>query len=1136
MADRLQLMMEADRRGILPPDKKVLLDEARRRGLVPNDQPQAMPAPMQPADTRAPLMDVALAAPAGGPGVAPQPKRAQPAIGIMSQFENVIRGSVQGTSPYLDERTPLGEVTAEDDGGGQYYDTAEGRQPVDYGKHTTLRDPATGRMMVFPKDDAKAEPGWKGAGRTLLQGLVVNPITGPATTAAVSLPKVPRAAMAADDAARAAQDVAAFDRAGVPLPPAAFSSAPVRGLAKSVAETPFVGAPVNNAIEDTYQGIANVAKATAERMGPAQTPREAGLTVQTAIERFKDARPVDVVEDTLKGNRALTSSVIKQPTSATSLKTKQAALYEKAWSLIPDEMQRGRAVTDTSRVMQSPSNTRAVVADIVGRNSRMTVQSGENAAGGTVLNPVQGGLLGKMIEAVSNKKWTANLQTLRDMRSEFRRLASGMSDTERNTLKLSDIERIQGGITKDMIALLQRNAARYREAGDVATAENFERSIRQFKVADTYTRLSMERLDTIEKLFKADTAEALSRNITNAALAGTKGNFDMLRTVQRVLHPDEFDSIKSMIVSELGRPVGSARGVVEKLGFSAESFLTRYNNMSDEAKGLLFGGQHKQAIDDLVAMSSRLANIESMANRSRSGANAVNVAGGLAGVASVTAGDVLTPLAVFGGGYGLSMVLSRPLYTRWASQYMNLKAAALAAPSKSVDTALTTHVNRLLMLAKEDAALLPVARAIAGEDGISEGQADEGNGGNGIQIPNRAKNGGEGQNGQFHERPSNSAPGGAQGMDFAPGGPEGDTLSDNPADRIPITADGNEAQAREQQAKGYAANRQRVKDRSLVTYGDQQVIPNNIDDAIDMLISGASKAGEVGAAFPGVGTLIDDAGAALGAGMKTLRSKPPVPQEIIPGASKEGDAILGAERAKREAAQAAQRRAREEVEQKARGAAYQAEAVKKGSTGTVPIARGVDAPSAQRDMAALKSGLPDGTAPMAIKGRQGMPTRDEQIDLVEKYIGTGGRLDDIPAGPWGRNPTDDAREAIQRTYDKTTGRRSTKNDRTTRMQDEPSVGMLADAYRAAKSEAAALREEIGRIKAASKDNVPKEEVDRLTGLLKETQMDLISLQKARAPRRPYRMPGDAAPIAERTDGPMFVPRRDPPRIYRKGQE
>lgn len=42
MADKIALLLEAERRGILPDNKKALLAEARKRGLVPGGQ---RPAP-----------------------------------------------------------------------------------------------------------------------------------------------------------------------------------------------------------------------------------------------------------------------------------------------------------------------------------------------------------------------------------------------------------------------------------------------------------------------------------------------------------------------------------------------------------------------------------------------------------------------------------------------------------------------------------------------------------------------------------------------------------------------------------------------------------------------------------------------------------------------------------------------------------------------------------------------------------------------------------------------------------------------------------------------------------------------------------------------------------------------------------
>lgn len=34
MANKIELMIEAERRGILPPEQAAMLDEARKRGLV----------------------------------------------------------------------------------------------------------------------------------------------------------------------------------------------------------------------------------------------------------------------------------------------------------------------------------------------------------------------------------------------------------------------------------------------------------------------------------------------------------------------------------------------------------------------------------------------------------------------------------------------------------------------------------------------------------------------------------------------------------------------------------------------------------------------------------------------------------------------------------------------------------------------------------------------------------------------------------------------------------------------------------------------------------------------------------------------------------------------------------------------
>lgn len=54
---KLDAMLEAERRGILPEDKRALLNEARRRGLVPGGEPMSLMAPREPAMAAAPTPD-----------------------------------------------------------------------------------------------------------------------------------------------------------------------------------------------------------------------------------------------------------------------------------------------------------------------------------------------------------------------------------------------------------------------------------------------------------------------------------------------------------------------------------------------------------------------------------------------------------------------------------------------------------------------------------------------------------------------------------------------------------------------------------------------------------------------------------------------------------------------------------------------------------------------------------------------------------------------------------------------------------------------------------------------------------------------------------------------------------------------
>ena len=687
----------------------------------------------------------------------------QPGIGSsMLQHELDYRNAARQSTSW-EVRNPqgeysrplLGEAFPLDDGALWFKDPQGNPVRTDKAKHVVLNDEATGKMMVFARTPETDQSGFWGkvlsVGQMLVPGMATGPVTGVSRTAA----NVP--SRAAQRLGEVTEDAAAHARLGVrPFGPA-FGSGPVAATAKQVAEVPIIGGPVVHALKESVGGARQATANVGARYGQATTARDAGVVAQEGIERFKDARPADILdaqaaemplggavrsatgEVVEPGRQAGTlSGVIGRPTSEeTSLKSKQAALYERAWRHLPTHiregvelpMQKGRAVKDLPRVTGDMPESRAVLDGIADRNLRMMNRSRvarEEAAaapgeflqtrqGGipNVALPVRGGVLGEAVEAIHDGNWKGALQTMRDMRSEFRRLSSGMSDTERNVLKLSDIGRLEGAITQDMVNLLQRNVEAYRKLGEHEVARNMERAIREFRRADTYTRLSMERIETIERLFRADTAEGLVRNITNAALAGSKGNEQLLATLRRTLQPEEMGEIASSIIAELGRPVGSARGMTQELNFSVGSFMTKWENMSPRAKELLFAGEHRQSLDDLVRVVNRLANVEALTNTSRSLSNAQGIGAIITAGSSYMAGGLETALGALAAVSTASVLFSRPSYVKWVTGYARLKAAQRVGDNSRK----IAHINQLARMAKSDPkASIPVLRAITARE------------------------------------------------------------------------------------------------------------------------------------------------------------------------------------------------------------------------------------------------------------------------------------------------------------------------------------------------------------------------------------------------------------------------------------
>lgn len=653
-------------------------------------------------------------------------------------------------------------------------------------------DPETGKPAVFARHTAAAggeahtltnEGALTRIAREVVPGLAVGPATGLQKTAqgvrAIdTVGTQSGAALATQRAAEGVRDAQAFENLDVRKFGPAFNQGPTASVAKQLAETYLVGAPIRNALEETVRDTANAGRRIADAMAPSASVEQTGAALQRGLDRYRTAgirslepgvlenlgveavapvqpravmsaeaarraeqagqiraatgetatattsRGTEVpaarpLEQTVLARRSAEdmspqelSAIIRAPGAETSFAARQEALFEHAWQQIPAKFK----INDA----RNPDLLRAVNTDQAFRQIAGT----EQRAG------ISGGVVGgRFADMAQRVRTNVTLPTLKAMRTEIGRALSnfGIYDAR---LDRTQMKQLYAAISRDIEVGVMDMANRARiqsqlgnnraDAVGIEAARRAEGALYALRRADRYTRMGVERMDRFSKVVGTENPQAAAGMLIRSALDGTKGNMGMLRTAMSVLRPEERNEVSALVLRELGKPRPSAGGIVQEVGFSPETALTNWQAMNPAARKLLFGGEHAAAIDDFVRVVSRLANVEKMANRSRSGTNVMNLSGLAAAVVSAVQGNILVPLGLGGLGLGMSVLMSRPAYVRWATAYAQLRAAALRAPLNTSGGRLTAHVQRLGLLAQKDPALLPVYRAIAQENGVKQ--------------------------------------------------------------------------------------------------------------------------------------------------------------------------------------------------------------------------------------------------------------------------------------------------------------------------------------------------------------------------------------------------------------------------------
>jgi len=569
---------------------------------------------------------------------------------------------------------------------------------------------------------------------------------------ALATSTLPSMTLARNRAQNTAEDLAAHQALGVrPFGPA-FSSPPAQTVGKHLSEA-FFGSPLRNALDESLEGSRDAMQTIAGRMGGAADHNDVGTALQQGLDRYRNAgisaldpsdlnavgiqqtgyqapsnrlmsnaaanraqqadvirnsqgvalQPINPMTMMRRGAEDLSdpelSNIITSPSSATSFKAKAEALYERADRLLPDLTKSNKAV-DPGQV--AAVNTRQVM-------SQIQDQIGNQISGQRTIN-------GPLADRLMSTRSNFGLDDLRGMRTEVgRSLGSfGIADTG---LDRAQLRQLYGALSKDIEVGTMDLANRARIYSQLPptdpryvsqnVADQAQRALPQLRLADKYFSVGQDRIDNVMKTMSANTPEQAAQSVANAALGQGRGNLNLLRSARKALQPDEWNEFSALVLRSLGNPVGSARGASQELGFSVGSFMTRWNNMNPAARNILFGGEHAQDINNLVRVINRNANVEATANTSRTAVNSMNMGAAVDAATMLALGHPEAIAAQLGGGFGLSYLMSRPSYAKWATRYAALRAKT-AQQGFVRDPALLGQINALGAMSRSDPMLKPI--------------------------------------------------------------------------------------------------------------------------------------------------------------------------------------------------------------------------------------------------------------------------------------------------------------------------------------------------------------------------------------------------------------------------------------------
>lgn len=419
----------------------------------------------------------------------------------------------------------------------------------------------------------------------------------------------------------------AFNASGIDPSLPAISGRTAAIADKTLIDVPFAGSFIQKSAEKTLKQVKNRVENIASKYGTAETASEAGKKIQGGVGQFQE----------------------RFNTQSTKLYDKLKK-YVKSDELIQVDNTKKYLDEITNRFDDLPSLQNILTDPVISKAYKDIAKPGK----------VRNDLIMGGVKDTTLKKYNS----LRNLRTAIGKKAQGLNLDGDQKAALNGL---YSAISKDLEAVAASK-------GDEAT--------QAFKRANSYYSAGKQRMEYLDDIAKSDVPEDVFRY----AMQGTKEGGTKLVALKKSLKPDEFGALQSAFLRKMGHANPGAQDAAQDV-FSANTFLTRYSNLSPEAKKALFGGksfESKQALDNLLVVMSKIKGIDKLANHSGTG----RVMGAIATTGAAFANLPATATALLGARYSAKLI-TNPKFARWLANGL----------TKGGEKALSQHIAKLSAIA-----------------------------------------------------------------------------------------------------------------------------------------------------------------------------------------------------------------------------------------------------------------------------------------------------------------------------------------------------------------------------------------------------------------------------------------------------